>query len=351
MPELTDGQNDQLLNAISNCTIFDVAIIGGGVAGLSAGIYASRDNLNTLVLEGTIESSVDAPGGALLLTSNIENYPGYEGAAGEELISTMRAQAETFGAIIKGERVSDLDAKLKTGEKHVITTTEGNTYLARSIIIATGAIARRLGIAGEEELYGRGVSTCATCDGFMFKEKTVAVVGGGDTAVEDALLLTGYAKKVYLIVRGNDLRSSGPEAREIINHPDVTILWNTTVESVTPTANGFSVDHIVTQNRTTKELTNIDVDGLFVAIGSDPATGFLNHSAVLLDSDGYIKTIPGTTRVEGGIPGIFAAGDVADKVFRQAITSAGTAVQAALEVRAYLAAPQIPEPKRVTSRI
>ena len=339
MTELTEIQNNQLINAIEHCTIFDLVIIGGGVAGLSAGIYASRDNLNTLVLEGTIESSVDSPGGALLLTSRIENYPGYEGAPGEELIASMREQAEKFGAIIKGERAADLHVQTEPNKKHIITTTEGNVYHARSVIIATGAIARQLGIAGEEELYGRGVSTCATCDGFMFKEKTVAVVGGGDTAVEDALLLTGYAKKVYLIVRGTELRSNGPEAREILNHPDVTIIWNTAVEQIIPTEDGNAVKYIITTNRSTQEKTEIPLDGLFIAIGSDPATNFLADSIIMRDAEGYIKTIDGSTRVQGGLNGIYAAGDVADKVFRQAITSAGTAVQAALEVRAYLSLP------------
>lgn len=338
MTNILDGNERKLADTIHKCTNFDIIIVGGGVAGLSAAIYAARDGFKTLVLEGTVESSVDAPGGALLLTSDIENFPGFLGGEGAELISIIRTQAENFGADIREERVANLDATTETGGTHRITTTDGNVYCTRTVILATGAVARRLGIKGEDELYGRGVSTCATCDGFFYREKTVAVVGGGDTAIEDALLLTRYAKNVHLIVRGDTFRASGPEAREILTHPNVTILWNSTVEEVVATEAGNAVDHLLvkSKNGTTTEL---NVDGMFIAIGSDPATKFLENSLVETDEDGYIQTLQGTTRVKGNLPGIFAAGDVADKVFRQAITSAGKAVEAALEARAYINTP------------
>jgi thioredoxin reductase (NADPH) len=338
MTNILDGNERKLADSIHKCTNFDIIIVGGGVAGLSAAIYAARDGFKTLVLEGTVESSVDAPGGALLLTSDIENFPGFLGGEGAELISIIRTQAENFGADIREERVENLEATLQAGGTHTITTTEGNIYSTRTIILATGAVARRLGIKGEDELYGRGVSTCATCDGFFYREKTVAVVGGGDTAIEDALLLTRYAKSVHLIVRGDTFRASGPEAREILTHPNVTILWNSTVEEVVATEEGNAVKHLLVKNKN-GTTTELNVNGMFIAIGSDPATKFLKNSLIETDNDGYIQTIQNSTRVKGNIPGIFAAGDVADRVFRQAITSAGKAVEAALEARAYINTP------------
>lgn len=329
--KLTDQQENQLIEALQNCTIFDIVIIGGGVAGLSAGIYAARDGFNTLILEGTIESSVDAPGGALMLTNEIENYPGFESGAGGELVAVMHDQAEKFGAIIKEERAQTIKFNPTPGQKHEITTNTGQLYCARAIIIATGAIAKQLNVPGETELYGQGVSTCATCDGFFYKEKEVIVVGGGDTAVEDALLLTKYAKKVTLLVRGNKLRSTGPEARAIIQHPDVTIKYNTQIKEIHPNPNNQGVNHVTL---TTEE--TLTTDGVFVAIGSSPATEFLKNTPIPLDNDGYIRTRPDSTKIQGNIPGVYAAGDVADKIYRQAATSAGKAVQAALEVRHYL---------------
>ena len=218
------------------------------------------------------------------------------------------------------------------GQVNAIQTDTNKTYRARAIIIATGAVAKRLGVPGEDENYGNGVSSCATCDGFFFQDKTVAVVGGGDTAVEDALLLTHYAKKVHLLVRGEELKATGPEAREIINHPDVEIHWATKVKEI------LSEDSKVT-GLTVETVTerNIPVDGVFVAIGSDPATSFLDGSGVPIEADGYILVNDASTAVLGlEDRGIFAAGDVADKIYRQAITSAGKAAQAALEARSYL---------------
>lgn len=310
---------------------YDMVIVGGGVAGLSAAVYAARDGFKTLVLEGEAISSVDAPGGALMLTSSIENFPGFVQGEGMELINIIRSQAENFGAEIVEERAESIVTTQEHGKLHLVKTGE-NTYRTKSIILATGAVARQLGVPGEIELYGQGVSTCATCDGFFYQDKTVAVVGGGDTAVEDALFLTRYAKKVYLLPRRTELRASGPEAREILEHPKVEILWSSEVESIIESNN--TVSGIV--YRQEGELKDLATDGLFVAIGRDPATGYLNDSEVQLDSEGYILTVDNSNRVLGDIPGVFAAGDAVDKVFRQAITSAGRAVEAELEARHYL---------------
>jgi len=316
---------------------YDTVIIGGGVAGLSAAIYSARDGFKTLVLEGELVSSVDMPGGALLLTENIENFPGFVQGEGAELIGIIREQAEMFGAEIVTERVTEIDFSITPTTLHVIKT--GNReYRTKSIILATGAVSRQLDVPGEGEYYGRGVSTCATCDGFFFKNKTVAVVGGGDTAVEDALFLTRYAEKVYLLPRRSELRASGPEARAILEHPKVEILWETQVEEIVGEGNNVA-GIIYTQNGILKEMP---LDGIFVAIGRDPATGYLRDSKVALDTDGYISTQDNSTKVLGDLPGVFAAGDCVDKVFKQAITSAGKAVEAALEARHYLLSP-LPE--------
>jgi thioredoxin reductase (NADPH) len=331
---LPDINEEKLIEAIKNPTVFDIAIIGGGVAGLTAGLYAARDGFKTLVLEGTVESSTDSPGGALLLTSEIANYPGFEAAEGLELVSIMRTQALEVNADIREERAATLDLAKEKGKCHGITTNEGNEYRARAIILASGAVARRLGIPGENEMYGRGVSSCGTCDGFFFRDKVVAVAGGGDTAVEDALLLTHYAEKVYLLVRGDKLKASGPEAREVLTHPDIEIHWNTSVHEVLTNENKENVVGIkVRDNGEDKEIA---LDGLFVAIGSDPATSFLEGTGVALDSERYILVDGASTAVLGVDTGVFAAGDVADKIYRQAITSAGKAAQAALEARSYL---------------
>jgi len=316
---------------------YDVVIIGGGVAGLSAGIYTARDGFKTLILEGEYESSVEMPGGALLLTSSIENFPGFKEGAGEELVNVIRDQAETFGAEIVTAKASAVEFATENCELHIVHSGE-TSYRAKSVIITTGAIARQLNVPGEAELYGRGVSSCATCDGFFFKDKTVAVVGGGDTAVEDALFLRRFAKQIYLMPRRNDLRAKGPEAREAIlldEEPDSNfdILWSSTVETVN--SNGEHVSGL-TYKDGNANLVNLELDGIFVAIGRDPATNFLTGSGVHVDDEGYILTEANSTKVMGRPVGVFAAGDAVDRVFRQAITSAGRAVEAALEARTYL---------------
>lgn len=344
-----------LVEAVKHPTVFDVVVIGGGVAGLTSGLYAARDGFSTLVMEGTMLSSTDSPGGALLLTSEIANYPGFPADEGAALVGVIREQAENSGAIIREERAENLIISEEKGKCHTILSTSGDTYRARAVIIATGSIAKRLNVPGENEMFGRGVSTCATCDGFFFKNKTVAVSGGGDTAVEDAILLTRYAEKVYLLVRGDKLKATGPEAREIIEHPDVEILWETTVDQIisneeqtkvigvaVTSKTGITHEHVKNDCEGCKECDPeagcgiLPIDGFFIAIGSNPSTGFLEGSGVPLDSEGYVLTENNSTKVKNIPTGVFAAGDVADKIYRQAITSAGKAAQASMEARAYL---------------
>lgn len=310
---------------------YDVIIIGGGVAGLSAAIYAARDGFRTLVLEGEPVSNTDMPGGALMLTESIENFPGFDSGRGEDLIENIKAQAEKFGAEILGARVEHITPNTEFGKLHRVGA-NGMDYKTRAIIIATGAVARNLDIHGEQEYWGRGVSTCATCDGWAFRNKTVVVIGGGDTAVEDATVLTQYATKVYLMHRRAELRAVGVELEHLRDSAKAELVLSATPHEI------LGEDGKVTrlqyiQHGETKELT---VDGVFVAIGRDPATDFLHNTGIELDAAGYVLTADNSTRVRGGFSGIFAAGDAVDQIFRQAITSAGRAVEAALEARSYL---------------
>lgn len=326
--------------------IYDTIIIGGGVAGLSAGLYSARDGFTTLILEGEAISSVDYPGGALMLTPDIENFPGFIKGEGFELIQNIRDQAESFGAKIVEERALRFDFAQTTditlndeviiipsGDTqtvHKIYTTN-NVYESKAVILAMGATSRLLQVNGELDLFGRGVSTCATCDGFFFKNKVVAVAGGGDTAVEDALFLTRYADKVYLIVRSDKLKASGPQSREILTHPKVEILWNTKVEEILGESEVTgAVINVGEESKT------LPIDGIFVAIGRDPATASLLDTGVNLDDEGYLQVSGDSTHVSGSAVGVFGAGDVVDKIYRQAITSAGKGAQAALEARHYL---------------
>jgi thioredoxin reductase (NADPH) len=332
---MTTENKTQALDDIMNR--FDVIIIGGGVAGLSAGVYSARDGFSTLIIEGDYISSTEMPGGALLLTPDIENFPGYMGGTGTELIENIRAQAEKFGAHIVTELVSEVDFSETICGLHTIKTNAGNTYTAKAVLLTTGAVARQLNVAGEMEFIGRGVSTCATCDGFFYGGKEVVVVGGGDTAVEDALFLRRYASKVTMIVRGNHFRATGPDAREALELSEkegsnFNVIWNSTVQSV-----NNADDKVVSVTYQTDGVVNeLPIDGLFVAIGRDPSTTFLANSNVALDQEGYIVREPESNKVAGNSTGVFAAGDAVDKKFRQAITSAGRAVEAALEAREYL---------------
>jgi thioredoxin reductase (NADPH) len=331
----------KLTNGVEVSTImnrYDVIVVGGGVAGLSAGLYASRDGFSTLVLEGDFVSATEMPGGALLLTPEIENFPGFPGGAGGELIATIKAQTAKFGANIVRDLVEDITFATEKCGLHTIKTLKGQVYEAKTVILATGAVARQLGVEGEADFIGRGVSTCATCDGFFFEGKRVVVVGGGDTAVEDALFLRRYASEVTMLVRGDSLRSTGPEAREayLLSEEETSnfnILWNTSVSAINNNdENVTSVSYVVNG-----EEGKIETDGVFVAIGRDPSTAFLHNSeGVELDSEGYIVVEDNSNEVKGNSVGVFAAGDAVDKKFRQAITSAGRAVEAALQAREYL---------------
>ena len=300
----------------------DVAIIGSGPAGYTAGIYAGRANLQPILFEG-LES-----GGQLMLTTDVENYPGFvDGIMGPELMQVFKGQAERFGTTIKTEIIDSVE-NIDGGFK--LKSSKGE-YEFKTVIIASGASARWLGVDGEKELQGYGVSACATCDGFFFKEKEVAVVGGGDSAMEEALFLTKFAKKVYVIHRRDQFRASQIMQDRVLNHEKIEVVWNSTVEKI----NGEgAVSSILIKDTIDSSEKELNLDGVFVAIGHDPNVGFLD-GFIELDDKGYIKT-GFTTETSTSVPGVFAAGDVADSLYRQAITAAGTGCQAAIDAERWL---------------
>ena len=300
----------------------DIAIIGSGPAGYTAGIYAGRANLQPILFEG-LES-----GGQLMLTTDVENYPGFvDGIMGPELMQVFKGQAERFGTTIKTEIIDSIE-NIDGGFK--LKSSKGE-YEFKTVIIASGASARWLGVDGEKELQGYGVSACATCDGFFFKEKEVAVVGGGDSAMEEALFLTKFAKKVYVIHRRDQFRASQIMQNRVLNHEKIEVVWNSTVEKI----NGEgAVSSILIKDTVDSSEKELNLDGVFVAIGHDPNVGFLD-GFIELDDKGYIKT-GFTTETSTSVPGVFAAGDVADSIYRQAITAAGTGCQAAIDAERWL---------------
>ena len=300
----------------------DVAIIGSGPAGYTAGIYAGRANLQPILFEG-LES-----GGQLMLTTDVENYPGFvDGIMGPELMQVFKGQAERFGTTIKTEIIDSIE-NIDGGFK--LKSSKGE-YEFKTVIIASGASARWLGVDGEKELQGYGVSACATCDGFFFKEKEVAVIGGGDSAMEEALFLTKFAKKVYVIHRRDQFRASQIMQDRVLNHEKIEVVWNSTVEKI----NGEgAVSSILIKDTIDSSEKELNLDGVFVAIGHDPNVGFLD-GFIELDDKGYIKT-GFTTETSTSVPGVFAAGDVADSIYRQAITAAGTGCQAAIDAERWL---------------
>tara|TARA_B100001559_G_scaffold36015_1_gene27143 strand:+ start:640 stop:1554 length:915 start_codon:yes stop_codon:yes gene_type:complete len=300
----------------------DVAIIGSGPAGYTAGIYAGRANLQPILFEG-LES-----GGQLMLTTDVENYPGFvDGIMGPELMQVFKGQAERFGTTIKTEIIDSIE-NIDGGFK--LKSSKGE-YEFKTVIIASGASARWLGVDGEKELQGYGVSACATCDGFFFKEKEVAVIGGGDSAMEEALFLTKFAKKVYVIHRRDQFRASQIMQDRVLNHEKIEVVWNSTVEKI----NGEgAVSSILIKDTIDSSEKELILDGVFVAIGHDPNVGFLD-GFIELDDKGYIKT-GFTTETSTSVPGVFAAGDVADSIYRQAITAAGTGCQAAIDAERWL---------------
>jgi len=299
-----------------------VAIIGSGPAGYTAGIYAARANLEPVLFEG-LES-----GGQLMLTTDVENYPGFvDGIMGPELMQVFKQQAERFGTVIKTEFIDSIE---KTDEGFKLKSSK-EEYMFDTVILAPGASARWLGVKGEKELQGYGVSACATCDGFFFKEKTVAVVGGGDSAMEEALFLTKFATKVIVIHRRNEFRASQIMQDRVLNHDQIEVMWNKTVEEIKGEGAVSSVVLKDTQDEGTEE---VNLDGVFVAIGHDPNVKFLD-GLIELDEKGYIKT-GFSTATSTSVDGIFAAGDVADSVYRQAITAAGSGCQAAIDAQRWL---------------
>lgn len=308
----------------NNENTYDTIIVGGGVSGLTAGIYAGRAGLKTLIIEGDYNSSTDMPGGQLMLTLDIENFPGFPTGSGEELIEIIRTQAQAHVAKI----ITQNAEKFSFSENGLHTvSTEDETYTAKTVILATGSVAKRLGVPGEDELFSKGVSTCATCDGAFFADKVVAVVGGGDTAVEDALYLAGIAKKVYVIHRGSSLRANSPESRNLEKTENVEILWNSRVKQV----NGSVFVESATVVNESGEY-ELELDGVFVAIGHNPATERLQGHPIEINDFGYIVA----KDTESNIQGVYVAGDVADSKYRQAITAAATGAMASMNAIRYL---------------
>jgi thioredoxin reductase (NADPH) len=301
----------------------NVIIVGSGPAGYTAALYAARADLNPLVFEGS------QYGGALMTTTDVENYPGFpDGIQGPELMMLMRAQAERFGAEIRSEDVlsMDLTDAVKTVRTH------DDEYQADAVVLAMGSAYRKLGIPREDELSGHGVSWCATCDGFFFRDKEIAVVGGGDTAMEEATFLTRFAKSVTVVHRRDALRASRIMADRAAANEKIRWAWNAVVTAI---HGDGSVSGVTLRDTRTGEARELPVQGLFIAIGHKPRSDLL-RGQVELDEEGYVLTRDGTTRTN--LPGVFAAGDLVDHTYRQAVTAAGTGCQAALDAERYLAA-------------
>jgi thioredoxin reductase (NADPH) len=302
-----------------------IAIIGSGAAGYTAAVYAARANLTPVVFAG------DQPGGQLTITTEVENFPGFEhGIQGPELMDVMQKQAERFGTRVIWGKVAKVD--LTSTPKRLVTE-NGEEWTADSVIVATGARARLLGLPSESHLMGYGVSACATCDGFFFGGKPIAVVGGGDTAMEEANFLTKFASEVTLIHRRDEFRASKIMQERALANPKVKVLWNKVVVEVLGTREG-GVHALRLEDTVTGEQSEFATQGLFLAIGHVPNTAFL-EGQLETDADGYLVVEKGSTRTR--IPGVFAAGDVADKTYRQAITAAGSGCMAALDAERWLA--------------
>ena len=303
----------------------NVIIIGSGPAGYTAGVYAARANLAPLLFEGAVTA-----GGALMNTTEVENFPGFRDAImGPELMENMRAQAERFGAEIVTDDVTALDL---TGEIKTVTDGEGNVHRARAVILAMGSAYRELGLPREKELSGHGVSWCATCDGFFFRDQDIAVVGGGDSAIEEATFLTKFARSVTIIHRRDQLRASKIMADRAFANDKIRFAWNSEVAQIHGEGKLSGITLRDTQTGQTRELA---VTGLFVAIGHDPRNELVK-GVVDLDEAGYVLVDGRSTRTN--VPGVFAAGDLVDHTYRQAITAAGTGCAAALDAEHYLAA-------------
>ena len=302
--------------------MLDLAIIGSGPAGYTAGIYASRASLKPVLFEG-LES-----GGQLMLTTDVENYPGFDsGIMGPDLMQIFKKQAERFGTEIKTETINSIK-KIDGG---FILKSAKDSYEFKSVIISSGASAKWLDVKGEKELQGHGVSACATCDGFFFKEKEVIVVGGGDSAMEEALFLTKFAKKVYIVHRRDSFRASKIMQDRVLGNDKIEVLWN---KEVTEIHGSESVESVSLSDTKDGSSSEVNIDGVFMAIGHTPNVDFLD-GLVELDEKGYVKT-GFTTETSTSVPGVFAAGDVADSIYRQAVTAAGTGCQAAIDAERWL---------------
>ncbi|WP_016996430.1 thioredoxin-disulfide reductase [Kocuria atrinae] len=322
---LTPAAAQETTPGTSDDAVHDVVIVGSGPAGYTAAIYAARADLKPIVIAGSVTA-----GGELMNTTDVENYPGFiEGIMGPDLMTNMQQQAERFGADIRFEDVTsvELDGEIKT-----VTIEDGTVLRTRTVIMATGSAYRKLGLPNEERLSGHGVSWCATCDGFFFKEQNIAVVGGGDSAIEEATFLTKFASKVTLIHRRDSFRASEIMQQRAFDDPKIEILWNKAVKDIHGEA---KVESLTLEDTVTGETSELDITGLFVAIGSDPRVDLVKDQLDL--------TVDGTIAVDGrssttSVPGVFAAGDVVDATYRQAITAAGSGCVAAIDVEHYLAA-------------
>ncbi|MEG2422048.1 thioredoxin-disulfide reductase [Glutamicibacter sp. NPDC055491] len=312
---MTSAQNDE---------IRDVIIVGSGPAGYTAAVYTARANLNPLVIAGSVTA-----GGELMNTTDVENFPGFpEGIMGPDLMDNMQKQAERFGAEILFDDVTEMNLE---GEIKTLSLADGTIYRARAVIVSTGSAYRELGLQDEKRLSGHGVSWCATCDGFFFRDQTIAVIGGGDSAMEEALFLTKFASKVIVVHRRNELRASKIMADRALAHEKIEFIWDSEVIGI----NGADkVDGLIVKNRTSGEESTVDVTGIFVAIGNDPRVDLVKDQ-LQLTSEGTIAVEGRTSKTS--LPGVFAAGDVIDSTYRQAITAAGSGCAAAQDVEHYLA--------------
>ena len=301
----------------------NVIIIGSGPAGYTAAVYAARANLKPLVFEGSVTA-----GGALMNTTEVENFPGFrDGIMGPALMDEMRAQSERFGADLVADDVTEVDL---TGDLKVVKTAT-DTFTARAVVLAMGSGYRKLGLPREEQLSGRGVSWCATCDGFFFREQAIAVVGGGDSAVEEATFLTRFASKVYLIHRRDELRASKIMQDRAFADPKLEVVWNSEIASI---EGDDRLEGVTLRDTVTGETRPLAVTGLFIAIGHDPRSELL-PGQVDLDDEGYVLVANDSTATN--LPGVFASGDLVDHRYRQAVTAAGTGCAAALDAERYLA--------------
>jgi len=303
-----------------------VLIIGSGPAGYTAAIYAARAGLKPTLVTGA------EPGGQLTITTDVENYPGFDKAVtGPELVEHMRLQAEQFGTVMVYDHVQSVERR---GESFAAIGQSGDEYLGDAMIIATGAKAKWLGLESEQRLHGRGVSACATCDGFFYRQQRTIVVGGGNTAVEEALYLSNIASHVTLVHRGSILRAEKIMQDRLFERPNVTVRFNTVVDEILGDEKGMRVTGVRARDVRSGDTETIETDGVFVAIGHAPSTEIF-EGFVTLKAGGYVEVAPGSTATN--VPGVFAAGDVADDVFRQAVTAAGMGCMAALEADRWLA--------------